>query len=171
MQFDIIKWFLHMAETITVKDLKGVDIVCRIAQEMHEECGNIVVTIKKGEESITSAQLRTFYMWLGDIRKMHDSYTVHELDYFFKDMFLRHIYFRDDQNGTYQELCYAVKEAKKQTPECADKLHDLMIMNTRKTDGNVKQISEFMDEVQKYAHQTMNVQLRMPEDLKYRLDV
>lgn len=137
---------------------------------MQEEHDKVVVTIKKGEESITSAQLRTYYMWLGDVRKYHDSYTVHELDYLFKDMFLRHIYWRDDQNGTYQELCYAVKEAKKQTPECADKLHDLMIMNTRKTDGNVKQISEFMDEVQRYAHQTMNVRLRMPEDLRYRLD-
>lgn len=158
-----------MAETITVRDQESVDIVTEIVKKMQKEHGKIVVVVKRGEESVTSAQIRTIYMWYGNIREKYDSYTDHELDYFFKDLFLRRIYFRDDQNGTYQELCYAVKEAKKQTPECADKLHDLMIMNTRKTDGNVKQISEFMDEVQRYAHQTMQVRLTMPEDLKYRL--
>lgn len=125
----------------------------------------LVVTVTDKQESLSSAQRRLYFMWMGQLA----AHWGTDKDYEHveaKKQFLIKIYYRDDAD--FAEMCDAIKTLKKEMGETAQykAIADGVIRETSITKATVKQMTEYLNCIFACA-MGRGVKLNVPEDLKW----
>ena len=118
------------------------------------------VIIKEHKRDLSAEQRALYFVWLGVVGA-ELGYTKEELHLDYKERFLVPIYMRD--NESYLEMIQSVKVVRRRGMNAeADTLKKFIIKETSIMDANTKQMSEYMDDIDKLAA-SLDIRLPLPE--------
>ena len=125
----------------------------------------LVVTVTDKQESLSSAQRRLYWMWMGQLAA-HWGDDKDAMHAYCKKQMLIKIYYRDCPE--FAEMCDAIKTLKKEMGETAQfkAIADGVIRETSITKATVKQMTEYLNAIFAWAF-GQGVKLTVPEDLKW----
>ena len=135
-----------------------------MAQQSSEEVLEVTIQPEKRKRSL--AQNRIYWAWItqwSNKQGWDEEYSHH----FFKYKFLVRIFYKDD--AKYAEMCDAVKVLKGIDRGHYDKIAAHVIRQTSTTDASVKQMTEYLDRVERYCYAN-DFTLTIPDELKWVRD-
>lgn len=136
------------------------------------------VVIDQKAEQRSVAQNRLFYMWMSELQRKTGQ-SEDSLKFFFKKKFLAKIYVRDiqDMAEKYESIRYLKSVLDRMDdgdPEKAkgmahyENIVTMFILRYVSTTlANVKQFTEFLNNIHDYATVRLNIYLTIPDDLKW----
>jgi len=165
--------------------IKSFEEVGRAIAYMHRHHANalsdgkpLVVRIDQKADQRSAAQNRLFYMWMSELQRKTGQ-SEDSLKFFFKKKFLAKIYVRDiqDMAEKYESIRYLKSVLDRMDdgdPEKAkgmahyENIVTMFILRYVSTTlANVKQFTEFLNNIHDYATVRLNVYLTIPDDLKW----
>ena len=137
-----------MKKTIKIAHPEQKELVCDIIQgldfdPLHE------ITIKPAKKERSISQNALYWKWLTILANEYGD-SKEDRHFYYKGKFLVHIFMRDDES--YLEMITAIKLVKKQgmTAEY-ESLKKQVIKMTSTTDCSVKQMTEYLTEIETHA--------------------
>lgn len=135
-----------------------------MAQQSSEEVLEVTIQPEKRKRSLS--QNRLYWLWVNQWSE-HWGWTEQYTHHFFKYNFLAIIFYRDDEQ--YAAMCDSVKVLKGIDRGHYDKIAAHVIRQTSTTDASVKQMTEYLDRVERYCYAN-DFKLTIPNELAWVRD-
>lgn len=135
-----------------------------VAQQSSEEV--LEVTIQPESRKRSLAQNRLYWSWVTQWAN-HTGDSEARAHHVFKYKFLVTIFYRDDEQ--YAAMCDSVKVLKGIDRGHYDKIAAHVIRQTSTTDASVKQMTEYLDRVERYCYAN-DFKLTIPNELAWVRD-
>lgn len=135
-----------------------------MAQQSSEEVLEVVIQPESRKRSL--AQNRLYWSWVTQWAN-HTGDSEARTHHIFKYKFLVTIFYRDD--AQYAAMCDSVKVLKGIDRGHYDKIAAHVIRQTSTTDASVKQMTEYLDRVERYCY-SEGVMLKIPQELAWVRD-
>ena len=135
-----------------------------MAQQSSEEV--LEVTIQPESRKRSLAQNRLYWSWVTQWAN-HTGDSEARAHHIFKYKFLVTIFYRDDEQ--YAAMCDSVKVLKRIDRGHYDKIAAHVIRQTSTTDASVKQMTEYLDRVERYCYAN-DFKLTIPNELAWVRD-
>lgn len=132
-----------------------------MAQQSSEEVLEVVIQPESRKRSL--AQNRLYWSWVTQWAN-HTGDSEARAHHIFKYKFLVTIFYRDD--AQYAAMCDSVKVLKGIDRGHYDKIAAHVIRQTSTTDASVKQMTEYLDRVERYCY-SKGVMLKIPDELQW----
>lgn len=135
-----------------------------LAHQDSEEVLEVVIQPAKRKRSL--AQNRLYWSWITQWAN-HTGDSEERAHHIFKYKFLVTIFYRDDEQ--YAAMCDSVKVLKGIDRGHYDKIAAHVIRQTSTTDASVKQMTEYLDRVERYCYAN-DFKLTIPNELAWARD-
>lgn len=135
-----------------------------MAQQSSEEVLEVTIQPEKRKRSL--AQNRLYWSWVTQWAN-HTGDSEARAHHIFKYKFLVTIFYRDDEQ--YAAMCDSVKVLKGIDRGHYDKIAAHVIRQTSTTDASVKQMTEYLDRVERYCYAN-DFKLTIPQELAWVRD-
>jgi len=135
-----------------------------MAQQDSDEVLEVVIQPAKRKRSL--AQNRLYWKWVSQWAE-HTGDSEQRAHHIFKYKFLVTIFYRDD--AQYAAMCDSVKVLKSMDREHYDKISAHVIRQTSTTDASVKQMTDYLDQIERYCYAN-DFTLTIPDELKWVRD-
>lgn len=135
-----------------------------MAQQDSDEILEVIVQPEKRKRSL--AQNRLYWAWITQWSE-HTGDSEQRAHHILKYRFLVTIFYRDD--AQYAAMCDSVKVLKSIDRDHYDNIAAHVIRQTSTTDANVKQMTEYLDRIERYCYAN-NFTLTIPDDLAWVRD-
>lgn len=135
-----------------------------MAQQSSEEVLEVVIQPESRKRSL--AQNRLYWSWVNQWAN-HTGDSEARAHHIFKYKFLVTIFYRDDEQ--YAAMCDSVKVLKGIDRGHYDKIAAHVIRQTSTTDASVKQMTEYLDRVERYCYAN-DFKLTIPNELAWVRD-
>ena len=157
---------------------KAVNFIDSNYTKALEENKPLVVRIDQKQDKRTTAQNRLYHLWMSEIERKTGQ-DVESLKFIFKKKFLAKIYIRDmqDMAEKYESIRFMKSVLNRMDDGDPEKkaggIHYENIVTmfilryVSTTLANVKQFTEFLNNIHDYATVKLNVYLTIPDDLKW----
>ena len=135
-----------------------------MAQQSSEEV--LEVTIQPENRKRSLAQNRLYWKWVSQWAQ-HTGDSEQRAHHIFKYKFLVTIFYQDD--AQYAAMCDSVKVLKGIDRGHYDKIAAHVIRQTSTTDASVKQMTEYLDRIERYCYAN-DFTLTVPDELQWVRD-